>query len=94
MRLKESRDNWKASNIIRKVRQLPEVRPHRSKKNTRKWCKGKVGVLHDVYLVKVYQPEFWFRKEMWCSWECKTCKKQWDTTLRRYTEIDGQDADI
>jgi hypothetical protein len=24
----------------------PEVPKHQSKKNTRKWCKGKVGVLH------------------------------------------------
>lgn len=91
MRLKESKDNWKASNILRKLAVSPESPKARSRKNTRKWCKGKKGVEHDVYLVEAYQPEWWFRKEMWCSWECKTCGKQWYTTLQRYTRGDNQE---
>lgn len=47
MRLKEDRSNWRASNIIRKVQLIPDepVRIHH-RKNTKKWCRGKVGVEH------------------------------------------------
>ncbi len=47
MRLKEDSSNWKASNIIRKVKQPPSVPIKRSRKDTKRWCKGKAGVEHE-----------------------------------------------
>lgn len=47
MRLKEDNSSWNASNVKRKVAQLPDEPVRRSKKNTRRWCKGRVGVEHD-----------------------------------------------
>lgn len=82
MRLKENRDNWKASNVIRKTSELAEPKPKAAKKNTRLWCKGKMGREHDVYLIKseiLYWPKAW----RWLTGQCKTCKKEWNTSLRR-----------
>lgn len=38
---------------------LDEDAPHRSKKNTRRWCRGKPGTEHQVILTKHY----WRREE-------------------------------
>lgn len=47
MRLKEDKSNWKASNIIRKIKEIPEEPRLSKRKSTRKWCKGVVGKKHD-----------------------------------------------
>lgn len=51
MRLKEDRNNWRASSIIRKQAVVPEVVKAPAKKDTVKWCKGKVGREHVYELI-------------------------------------------
>lgn len=62
----------------------PEVPRHRSRKNTRRWCRGKVGVEHDratrvsrnvTYRLTrdptsrvCYRPE-WYPTSWWCNHE-------------------------
>ena len=53
-------------------RLLPDtIRPQRAKKNTRKWCKGKVGVEHEIEIVRHHYYASHDRK---CHW--------WDIVLR------------
>ena len=51
MRIKENSDSWRASGILKRDfkndHSDPIARFH-SRKNTLKWCRGKVGVKHDV----------------------------------------------
>lgn len=73
MRLKEDSSNWKASNIERKINELPEEpRLARSKKNTRKWCKGKVGTKHNYILIS----EDHFMKWIYKKSVCTNCGKE------------------
>ena len=52
--LSEDSDSWKASGIrrrdFRSSKEEPETNRHMGdqKKNTKKWCKGKVGREHDI----------------------------------------------
>ena len=52
MRLKEDSNSWRASGIKRKDfrndKSFDGVTGRRKKKNTKKWCKGKVGKKHDL----------------------------------------------
>lgn len=50
MRLKEDTTSWKAQGLKIKLKLIPAAPKHHAKKNTRKWCKGKVGVEHDYEL--------------------------------------------
>jgi len=68
----------------------PRQRPQRARKNTRRWCKGKIGVDHvlEVRLSKhatspwrngtppCYRAD-WSRKNWWCNHEryCTRCGK-------------------
>lgn len=72
MRLKEDNSNYKASNVKRKLVQTPEASRHKSKKNTRRWCKGKVGTPHDFDITKIQRLVGRF---MWIKWNCKNCGK-------------------
>lgn len=67
MRLKENRSNWKASNILRKIKPIPEEWKLHNKKDTHKWCKGKEGVPHDYVLVDKFRWRFWSHKKLKCS---------------------------
>lgn len=82
MRLKEERNNWNASNIIRKVSAAPEqVRAH-SRKNTVKWCKGVVGRLHDYDMAKMdvydFYPQSYYRGAfaIYLNYECLGCGRK------------------
>jgi len=70
-RLKKDHSNYKTSGLWKKY-QYPKIEetPRRGKKskNTRKWCKGKVGVKHDYELVQKHD---WMKIPV-----CKKCKKQ------------------
>lgn len=66
--------------------QVRETPPHRSRKNTRDWCRGKVGVAHQVDALIVrfssgcrvgYQWRPPYEAQWWCShWTaCSTCGK-------------------
>lgn len=77
-RLKKDHTGWRTSGLWTKY-QKPNVGDDtfntiKSKyKNTRKWCKGKVGVEHNYQLVE--------RHEGWlsfCQSKCVSCgKKKW-----------------
>jgi hypothetical protein len=89
MRIKETKDNWKASNILRKLATPPEQVKHQSHKNTKKWCKGKVGVEHDYKQgeVKTFEGQTYPSGEhkVFCRWRvdvCRTCGKQNYITIR------------
>lgn len=51
MRLKEDKSSWHSSAIIKRDFRHDSSQPvgasHRTKKDTKKWCRGKVGVEHD-----------------------------------------------
>ncbi len=51
MRIKEDSNSWRAGGILKRDfkhdHSEPIARFH-SNKNTRKWCRGKVGVKHEV----------------------------------------------
>jgi hypothetical protein len=47
MRLSKDTTSWKAQGLLVKQKPLPEQPVHRSKKDTKKWCKGIVGREHD-----------------------------------------------
>ena len=55
----------------RKTYQEEEIPPHRAKKNTKKWCKGVVGRLHDPVWGKS-------RRHHWheASLTCRICEKE------------------
>lgn len=61
----------------RRRRQLQEIPKHSSKKDTKRWCRGKVGVEHMPKLMgwmetKNYDPiNKWDLK----VWICESCKK-------------------
>jgi hypothetical protein len=63
----------------RSAKDAPQVPRHVSKKNTRRWCKGKVGVEHRTEWVR--------KRETWASYGagnhwynliCKACGKHLD----------------
>lgn len=50
MRLKEQTSNWNAGGIQRRDYRhtsVDGVTKHKAKKNTKRWCRGKVGVEHE-----------------------------------------------
>lgn len=57
-----------------------EIPKHQSKKNTRRWCKGKVGVLHKPMWKS--HPRYTFRNETdetrWFVFACQVCDKELD----------------
>lgn len=75
MRLKEDKDSWNASNIIRKTVEVPEEPKKKpARKNTRRWCKGKRGVEHQFELFDEYRVAGWGIKIESCT---KCGKKRW-----------------
>lgn len=72
MRLKEDTSNYRASNVLRKVKELPEEPRLHKKKNTHRWCKGKVGVEHVYVLVESYKSR-WFSFKVY---KCENCGKK------------------
>lgn len=80
MRLKEDKSSWKASNVLRKIQPvLAEPKKMHRAKNTRKWCKGKEGRLHDPQLlvcerwVSLFTGQPFIHEE----WRCADCGKRW-----------------
>lgn len=72
-RVRKDNKSWKASGIYKKDFQAqPEEAKHNSKKNTRKWCKGVVGVKHiyALYMQDVVCKMF-FR-----HYKCEKCGKK------------------
>lgn len=91
MRLKEDNSSYKAESIKRRnFRQSPVdnvVIKRKSKKNTKKWCKGKLGREHD------WEITFPKNESILHKWRrlpvCKICKKQdWSKTEYRCKKCD------
>lgn len=76
MRLKEDSDSWKAMGLKKKLKIIPDVPRSKSKKNTNRWCKGKVGVDHEWENIVPHNSyhSTWYkgvRQDV-----CKNCGKQ------------------
>ena len=55
-----------------------ETPKHRSKKNTNRWCKGKVGREHIPVWIKNNKYEF-VKDAEWLDYACQECKKVIDS---------------
>lgn len=77
MRIKKDDSSWRASGILvrdeRWDKSTPEVPKHKGnkKKNTRKWCKGKVGIEHVPHIVEFEYYTAYFIYDV-----CKNCGKR------------------
>lgn len=74
MKISHDDDSWNASGVKRRDfrhdHSSPEIPRHKGKKkNTKKWCKGKIGVRHKF---SREQKSFKFASISW-SWIEKTC---------------------
>ncbi len=77
---KGSDSGWDTKPKLDEARALaPETPQHRSRKNTRRWCRGKAGVEHQLAVVKhayIGPPEdrtclWWpWGKEKYRTWHC------------------------
>lgn len=84
MRLKEDKSNWNASSLIRKITPLPETDEYRKRKNTRQWCKGKVGREHEWDIVGMrHSYGFYAGDAVWFDYTCANCKKQGWQIIKR-----------
>lgn len=72
MRLKEDTSNYRASALLRKVKPLPDEPHFHKKKDTRRWCKGKVGVEHAFELIEHHKSR-WFSFKIY---KCTNCGKK------------------
>lgn len=76
-RVKRDHTGWRSSGIWKKdFTAKPEEARHSSKKNVRKWCKGKVGIKHS------YEESFkTIYKNKFKTYKCNKCGKEqlvWD----------------
>ncbi len=74
-RLKKDHSGYSTSGKWLKY-QYPKIEetpmPGKHKKNTRKWCKGRTGILHDFELIEKNKFLDW----TWTIYKCKNCGKQ------------------
>lgn len=81
-RIKKEHDGYKSSGLWLRF-QYPNIDDDetvttKKKKNTRKWCKGKVGQHHDKKLVERSKWWFWTHEK----YTCQNCKKTFLRTIR------------
>ena len=60
-----------------KIPEESEVPKHKSKKNTRKWCKGKEGKEHKTVWEK--NEKYSWSQSLWLIYHCKECGKWLDS---------------
>lgn len=84
MRIKKDASSWRAGGVLardaRHEKTPSEIAPHRSKKNTRRWCKGHVGREHTPV---------WRNYKSYGHWRmlvCTTCGKQLDHDFPPFTK--------
>lgn len=74
MRLKEDKSSWKSGGVrakdTRNARDDLKEAPKTKKKNTKQWCKGKIGVEHEP----IIKDGHWYNIEL----RCKKCEKKLD----------------
>lgn len=90
MRLKENKDNWNASGLIRKLSIPPVEVKAKARKNTRKWCKGREGVPHDYDLANLEAYTFYpvGGCSVWLEYRCQGCQRK-ELVIQRY-ESNGE----
>lgn len=79
MRLKEDSSSYKAIGLKAKLLPVPEQVVTHAKKNTKRWCKGKVGHEHEWGITKMrrFHAELsFFGDALWQDWACENCGKQ------------------
>ena len=64
---------------------------HKAKKNTRKWCKGKVGKLHQPKWEQDLRPLGYQSKSIWLMYTCQACRKVMDSWMQFETGIRDRD---
>ena len=76
MRLKEDSSSWKSSSIKRRDFRHDPSQPQRTKfsrkKDTKKWCKGRVGEVHELELKESTTFLMW----AWDYYKCTRCGKK------------------
>lgn len=71
--------SWKRSASREAVSAIPEVPKHRSKKNTKRWCKGIIGREHKYRYVEwlgSFKTIFPGHTQVYSVEECENCRKQ------------------
>lgn len=75
-RLKRDHDGWSSSGkwLKYKYPKVDDEQPRivHKKKNTRKWCKGREGVIHDLQLIERSS----FLQWSWKLYKCTNCGKK------------------
>ena len=81
-RLKHDHSGWRSHGLWKKYQQptvIEQPTKHKSKKNTRRWCKGKVGVEHA--LVRRFKHYGWSsRRSKVIYTVCTVCRKEFYKT--------------
>lgn len=82
MRIKKDKTSWHAGGVIardaRHEKSPDNTAKHLSKKNTKRWCKGKVGREHQGEWVRYYELKHDGGRMGKCNWRifvCKRCQK-------------------
>jgi hypothetical protein len=90
MRLKEDNTSWNASSILKRDFRHDHSENKmlfRSHKNTKKWCRGKVGVEH----VTAWHKHTWLFGEVMYVGKCKNCGKKFFKDSRSVDSILAKD---
>lgn len=91
MRLKEDKSSWHASGLLvrdaRADKTPDRSRPQPAKKDTKQWCKGRVGRVHQVVWRRAKKYRFL------TSWEkaCLVCGKRLHWTMN-WDEVKRNDG--
>lgn len=91
-------DTWRSEGLAKKYKEQASFETlknkHKSKKNTRKWCKGKVGVQHD--LIRYFKYYGWTSKRSkYIQCRCKVCGKEFynkSSSIPLIIELDNKDG--
>lgn len=85
MRLKEDKTSWRAGGIIKRDNNQDKsvdgpCKPKGKKKDTKTWCRGKVGKKHKLgwRVCKRFSHHVWREKTPVMEMACETCDKQFD----------------
>lgn len=94
-RLKKDHSGYRTHGLWVKYQtpQVVERNKPKSKKDTRKWCRGKVGVEHQ--LIRYFWHYGWDRKKTnWIRTKCRVCDKEFgrknDPSVPLYIEVDEE----
>ena len=88
---------WRSEGLAKKYKELAksdDTVKHKAKKNTRKWCKGKVGGEHK--LQRHFHRHGWDnRRTKWIRTRCVECHKEFnanDPAVPLFIELDKFDG--